>query len=550
MRHITLAFIITLLICVDHVCAAENRFNVKPVIRSVTVYRNSAQVMRIASLQLQQGINTVVVNNLPMYLQDDSVRVSAKGTAKAIINKIEIARSFHAESADKNILAIDAEILSLERNIGLLDAKKAGLIAQAGFIDSIKSAWGSRIAGMLGSGKPVIAELNEAITFAGNSTIKVEEQKWGLENNIALLKDKIEAMKRKKHEIGVDRKESKKVEIEFFVIKEGTLTFELSSVVNKASWEPSYSLRLSDDGKLAELSYRGQVWQQTGEDWSNVALTLSTASPSGGGTPPAVYPWHIGFRQIQAAPVPRGEMVRLNKMAVPPQAAQLFADDFAGVQMDQEQAVFKTALVETTGAAVSFNIPGNSSIPADNSKHDNLIAVQSLAVNPEYVAIPKLSDKVWLMAELANQAPWPILPGQVRIFHADAFVGMGAMKHVAIGEKFILPFGVDEQVTVKRNHVKQHKEGGIFGKSRMSYKTSLTIANLRKDAAVIRIKDQLPLADDAEISVSLEGATMQPVEKNSDGTLVWRVGLGAGETKELNYEIAVEYPKERHVTGL
>ena len=124
------------------------------------------------------------------------------------------------------------------------------------------------------------------------------------------------------------------------------------------------------------------------------------------------------------------------------------------------------------------------------------------------------------------------------------------MKQVASGEKFTLPFGSDDQITVKREELKQHKEAGLFGKNRMGYRSTVTVTNFRKEPQTISIKDQLPLAGDNEITVSLEEATLPPTEKKDDGTLIWKLKLAAGEKKVISYEIVVEYPKDREVTGL
>lgn len=65
---------------------------------------------------------------------------------------------------------------------------------------------------------------------------------------------------------------------------EGPATLSLTYAVSNAWWNPHYDLRASvSQASTIEaqvlLHYRASVVQKTGEDWSNVALTLSTASP-------------------------------------------------------------------------------------------------------------------------------------------------------------------------------------------------------------------------------------------------------------------------------
>jgi len=532
--------------------AAGVRMPVTSTLTGVTVFQDRAQITRTVAVTLKPGSQVVAIEGLPVLLQEDSVRVEAKGTARVTIGGIEVKRSFLAQSSDKRVAEIDAEIRQLERKLGGLDARKAGLAAQKGFVDSIKVAWGERVSHQLAVGKPTAAELHEAMGFVGSNTTKVEEQQREIDQEKQGIKDQIDALRRKKQEAaGHHRKESKTVEVALETSKEGSLTLELSGLVGQATWEPSYDVRLAKDGTTAELTYRALIRQQTGEDWSNVALSLSTARPAAGGAPPALHPWRIGFYRPQplvvAAPAPRAE-TRLYK-----QAARAMLDENAerlAIPEESAPAAFQTAQAVAEGAAITFRIAKPVSIPSDNTRHSAVIALEKMPVSTEYVAVPKLAPTAFLTAELANKAGWPLLPGTVKIFSGSTFVGSAALKRVASGEKFVLPFGSDDQVTVKRDELKQHKEAGIFGRNRMAYRITTTVSNFRAETQTINIKDQLPLAGDSEIKVSLEEPTLPPTEKLDDGSLVWKLKLVPGEKKELRYEIVVEYPKDREVSGL
>lgn len=532
--------------------AAGVRIPVTSTLTGVTVFQDRAQITRTVVVTLKPGSQVVAIEGLPVLLQEDSVRVEAKGSARVTIGGIEVKRSFLAQSSDKRVAEIDSEIRQLERKLGGLDARKAGLAAQKGFVDSIKVAWGERVSHQLAAGKPTAAELHDAMGFVGSNTTRVEELQREIDQEKQGIKDQIDALRRKKQEAaGHHRKESKTVEVALETSKEGSLTLELSGLVRQATWEPSYDVRLAKDGTTAELTYRALVRQQTGEDWSNVALSLSTARPVSGGAPPALHPWRIGFYRpqpmVMAAPVPRAE-ARLYK-----QAAKAMLDENAErLAMPEESApaAFQTAQAVAEGAAITFRIAKPVSIPSDNTHHSAVIALEKMPVSTEYVTVPKLAPTAFLTAELVNKAGWPLLPGAVKIFSGTTFVGSAALKRVASGETFVLPFGSDDQVTVKRDELKQHKEAGIFGRNRMAYRITTTVSNFRMEPQTVSVKDQLPLAGDNEIKVSLEEPNLTPTEKLDDGSLVWKLKLAPGEKKELRYEIVVEYPKDREVTGL
>ena len=531
--------------------AKQHRLQTTSRITGVTVYPDRAMTTRSASLSLKPGSYLVTFDSLPPLVQDDSVRVEGRGSAGVTIVGLEVKREFLEQSGDKRVKEIDEEIRTLERQSGGLDAKKAGVTSQKAFLDSIRVAWGDRISKELAIGKPASAELLEASAFVGAGVTRAEEQNRDLDMEKRQLRDRIDALRRQRDEAaGSRRKESKTVEVSLEVFREGALTLDLSTVTARAGWEPSYDVRLAADGSTAGLTFRALVRQQTGEDWKDVDLNLSTSRPSAGGAPPELYPWRISFYRPMpmAAPAmasaPRGTMKLGRTMG---DAAGYGASE--AVQ-ESAPAEYLTAEASSQQTSVSFHIPRTVDIPSDNSQHGSMVALELLPVSLEFLALPKLSPFVFLRSEIINRASYPLLPGRVNIFTGSTFTGSSYLKKVAAGEKFDLFFGTDDQVTVKREELKQHAEAGLFGRNRMSYRYRIEVQNFRKDDQTVTVRDQLPLAGDAEIKVTLDEPSIKPDEIRDDGSLTWKLPLKAGEKRELTFGILVEYPRDREVTGL
>ena len=62
----------------------------------------------------------------------------------------------------------------------------------------------------------------------------------------------------------------------------------------------------------------GEVRQRTGEDWSNVRLTLSTARPSVSARLPELDPWFIEFVSVGHRPVRKGNQESLGSELTEP----------------------------------------------------------------------------------------------------------------------------------------------------------------------------------------------------------------------------------------
>lgn len=553
MRTMHIVFFLTLLSIPNFSFSADlKRIAVPSRITAVTVYTDRALTIRNATLSLKPGSYLVAFEGLPALIQDDSVRVEGKGSAGATIVGLEVKRAFLEQSGEKRVKELDDEIRALERRSGTLDAKKAGLSSQKAFLDSIRVAWGDRISKELAIGRPTAAELLDASSFVGAGVTKVEELTREADVEKKGIKDKIDALRYQRDEsTGSLRKEAKSVEVLLDITREGSLTLDLATVIRQASWQPSYDVRLSQDAKTAELTFRAMVRQQTGEDWKNIDLTLSTARPSSGGAPPEIYPWRISFFR----PQPAREALMMMAAPAPARAkksARMQTENFKSDDSLAEEApaTFNTAQINDEKSSVAFHIPRPLDIPSDGTQHSTVVAIEKLPVSIEYTAIPKLAPYVFLKSEIVNRAAYPLLPGKVNTFMGNTYTGSSQLKKVAAGEKFELFFGTDDQVTVKREEMKQHKEAGVFSKNLVRYRYRIELVNFRKEPLTVTLRDQLPVASDEEIKVSLDEPSIKPDEVKNDGTVTWKTPLQAGEKKELTFGILVEYPKEREITGL
>lgn len=518
-------------------------------ITAVTVYPDRALTSRSASLNLKPGNYLIAFDSLPVLVQDDSVRVEGKGSAGVTIVGLEVKRTFLEQSGEKRVQELEEEIRALEQRSGVLETKKAGLSSQGAFIQSIRVAWGDRISKELAIGRPTAAELQEAASFVGAGIARIEEQFLDIETEKRSIKDKIDALRRQQNEAtGSRQKESKTVEVMVDVAREGNLMLDLATVIPQAGWVPAYDVRLAADAKTAELTFRAMVRQQTGEDWNNVDLTLSTARPAAGGAPPELYPWNIAlFRQ----PPP---MIQAYAPAAPaPVMAKMYEEEPAMLEdalAEEAPAVIETAELDNEQSSVAFHIPRPLDIPSDGSQHGSVVAIEQLPVALEFVAIPKLSPHVFLKSEIVNQADYPLLPGKINTFAGNTYTGSSHLQKVAAGEKFDLFFGADDQVTVKREELKQHKEAGVFGKKRISYHYRIELNNFRKEPVTVTLRDQLPLAGDEEIMITLAEPSIKPDEVGTDGRITWKTPLKAREKKELTFGIQIDYPKDREISGL
>jgi len=521
-------------------------------IGSVTVFSDRAQVTRSATLSLDAGTTLVNFDGLPQLMDEDSIRVEGKGTGTARIAGITVKNVFLERAHEKRVLELEEEIAALKRRVDSLEAKRKALAAQRAFIDSIRVGWGERISKEITIGKPTTAEMGDVAKFVGEGIGKIEEQLYDAEAAKKPLLSRLAALEQELEQSRADRmKEVRSVQVAIEADRKMEFALNLSYLVSQAHWEPTYDVRLTADGKQAELIYRALVRQRTGEDWPGVKLALSTAKPEVGGAPPELAPWQIHLYE-PPRPLPYARSAK-GAMEMSTMAPMMDGGRVLGgrpPEAEQMPATPMPAQVEEGITSVLFNVRAPVDIPADGTQASSIIAIEKVPVTAEFVTVPKLSPRVYLKSEVTNNTAYPLLAGQVNVFNDAVFTGKAYLKTISAGETFDLYFGADDQIKVKREVAKVRKKAGLLGSNSVSYRTTVELENYKKSAVTVSLLDQLPLPGNAEIKVNLEDASLKPDETRPDGTLVWKVSLAPGEKKQVSYDIVIEYPKGRDLVGV
>ncbi len=100
-------------------------------IKAVTVYPGSAKVVRVATIKLETGDNDVIISNLPLNLNETSLRVSGEGQGTMSLGSVELLRSFQEDVVQEREKAILEKIEELQD--GRREIKDAILRSQKQF---------------------------------------------------------------------------------------------------------------------------------------------------------------------------------------------------------------------------------------------------------------------------------------------------------------------------------------------------------------------------------------------------------------------------------
>lgn len=532
---------------------------VNSTISAVTVYTDRAVVTRTATAELGGGLTELVFADLPESLNEQSLQVSGKGTAAATILDVSAKQTYVDFTPNARVKELEDQLKALGKQMRGLDDRNGVLEAQTGILTRMEAALFAPPAKDVP--RPDLNQFTASLTYLTEQKSKITAERATLDEQREELQNKINTVQAQLNELrGAGGRSYKTVTVRVNASQPGSLEVALSYAVPGASWAPSYDARVLSAEHAVSLGYFGIVRQSTGEDWKDVALTLSTARPSLGGAAPTLGAWNLDVYVPRPMPVAYNDKLmqeraaKSARMNAPAAAGDMSMQAFTSnaPAPEEKDAGTATATLEAGATSASFKIATVSSVPSDNSPQKVPITTAKLAANPEYLTTPKRLASAFLTAKVVNSSEFPLLAGTMNVFLDGTFVATSRLRTVMSGEKFDLALGADEGISVKHKRVQKFSEetGLTNSGRRITYEYLITIQNNKKTAERVIVVDQVPLSRNEKIVVKQLAPDAKEVKPTDEGALKWTLDLKPGEKRELTVKFAIEYDKDVNVTGL
>ncbi len=367
----------------------------------------------------------------------------------------------------------------------------------------------------------------------------------------------------------------------------------LNYLVTNATWNPQYKLRAQKMTEPVQLEYLAAVAQDTGEDWNNVQLILSTAQPMLNAAPPSLKKLEVTVAPVITTRVPApqtaGQAGPVNYKQLEMQSQQLRGkaqmeynanrawdatksiNDAAALEQwcdiamlrDQEPQRLEEQDDQSTsfkeGPTVTYTLASRLSIPSRQDEQVLQITRIDLAPDFYYKAVPVLTSHVYRQANLVNKSDYVLLPGEATMYFGTDFVGRTALPLVAIGEQFTAGFGVDPQLQVQRRLIDKSKtmQGGNQVQ-RFDYR--ILVNSYKAQAIKLQVWDRLPYSENQNVAVTLVNQTpdlsKDPLylrEERTKNLLRWDVTVDPNTNGEkalaINYQFKVELDRQMQLSA-
>lgn len=546
------------LICVPSLASAAD-IELSSRIDRVTVYPDGAIVTRLGKAELMQGASKLVLRGLPASIDPASIRVEGKGDGSFSIGAVDVrtvpgeARPVLDKVLEDKIKALRDEKAALDGQAGAIEAKRA-TIERFGQVGPDKL-------GPDGKALPV-ADWPAVFDAIGTALVKVNAELRALRNRGAELDTEIAALERARPQ--ADRPGAPKRDVAISVEAEAPVAAELavSYRVANANWLPQYEARLSTGSATAKpeitLIRRAELRQRSGEDWSDVAVTLSTTRSAGGTRAPDLAPVQVAFYEPPSvyearARAARQESERAAAKAQPlapapaPSAAEPLQDRVA-----RQDASVVTAQLDAGAYQASFTVPGRITIPQDGSSKAVVLSQGKVSPALSARATPELEEKAYLEATFTHEDEAPLLGGQVFLHRDGAYIGQGRIGLVAPGDKVELGFGADDKLKVSRVPVRRREsEASWVGQTRTDLREFKTLVkSLHGRPVSVTVTDRVPFSENSTITVETLPQTTPPTEKQPGGkrgVSAWSFELAPGAEKEIRLVYRIKWPGDREL---
>ncbi|MFT3787067.1 MAG: mucoidy inhibitor MuiA family protein [Tepidisphaeraceae bacterium] len=542
-------------------------------IDAVTVYRGQAMVTRVIDVPGQHGLTELVVGDLPGHVLPTSL--FAEADAGVQVRSVLYRERTVEDDVRAGVREIDDAIAELNLKLAEVERAKAVLQQNADYLNKLEAFTATTANVELSKGVLNADTLQKLSEFVFSKREALAKQSLAAEQQGNDLRKQIELQQRKRAEItqGASRVAREAVLV-VDVQNNAAGEVRMNYLVDQAGWEPSYTINATAGKEDVSLLYQAAITQMSGEDWTDVKMTLSTATPSVVARAPKLEPLALALTRAQpeaAAAVDELRAIQDRRRDVAKNYASNNSLNLAGsaitgglanqpgqqqqaqgggsfnsfnngdvsqylrtAQRENEKGANKVAgeaqvfelktkdadaaravsRVDAETVTVSYSLPNRTSLPSRSDQQ--LVGIATMPVKAQFykVAAPVLTPYVYNEASIRNTSPQVLLAGPAVSYLNGEFVGHGELPTVAIGETFTAGFGIDHSLRASRELLSK-TESQQGGNTIAKFEYTLRVENFSDAPAKVRLTDRIPMADGAALKPTMADSSV-PVSTDPD----------------------------------
>ncbi|MDP2384888.1 MAG: mucoidy inhibitor MuiA family protein [Bacteroidota bacterium] len=545
--------------------ATETEKIIKSKPDKVTVYLQGAQVFRTSAISIPQGQSVIVFEGLENSIDPQSIQAS--GIGNCIITETQYLLHYPELQKLKGtgIAKYVKALKAMDDSLILLSYITEDIANQKEVLATEKSVLLNYGLYKGLSKKDSLAFLKDGLIFLREKLNNINSEFLRLKKEEAKIQLKIDAINERRSQIEIEEsnknssanaenKPDYRVTVTVIADAPTNVTIGVNYFVPNAGWAPMYDLRTESVDKPIQLTYKATVFQNTGADWKEVKLTLSTADPKQNFTIPTLNSYFVeAYKSITT----KKSTYDLNpavvtgtfntSTALGTSAYSWSLDNGTAVQQKDvvigSNEAYEYVVMDENLIQAEFEIKLLYSIPSDNKKHYVSILNKELKTKYMHKTIPKIDLKAYLTARITDYEELNLLPGKANVYFGGTYIGKTYLQTGDTGDTLELSLGQDKNVAVKRNKVKdKFKEKTLDNDKYYDVAYEITVKNGNSKPIEIEVIDQVPLTQNQQIAVEdidLNGAKHDLLS----GEIKWRNIIKAKDHKKSAFSFTVKAPR-------
>ncbi len=515
-------------------------------VTAATLYSEGATLTRAVPFSAPAGRHDLLITNLPDSLDPMSVRVALDGAQLGAVTVRHERVYPHQQEDSPELAAAKSELEFLENDWQEASDSHADVMMTA----EVARARLAYLSTLQGPSETAASPdvLKETMALVGRETLaahrdiaSAEREARQYEKQLEELRQPLEDARQLVEALTPTESDNAMLAISISAdaATEGTLT--LTHLTQFARWVPAYDVHLNNtDTPQLSIERGAFVSQFTDEDWTDVAITLSTSRPDEQSEPSGLYPWRRHIEKEQPVTLQKNAG-RLAEMDLRESAAPMAEP----VMMQDEMAAYSFG--DGINATYAYPTPVSVSSASD-ALH---LALGTLDLTPETYAFanPMRDETAFLMAEATNDSGELILPSfEANFFLNGTYIGQQEMPLIAEGDDIDFSFGPINglRLTNKVTNKVTGDKGVLTTRNEQSETRVLTAENLTGRAWDLRLLGRVPYSEQQDLEITHQ-ATPVPTETNYEdqrGILMWRRDLAAGESFDVKLSHTLQWPSE------
>jgi predicted lactoylglutathione lyase len=569
-----IAFLLLLLPIISYSQKAKEQTIVSEV-KKVKLFLTSGEMTHEISVKLEKGRNKLVFSGISAFADPNSIQFTGKSGFR-LVSVSTVIDFLAAENYNPHIKTLKDSLESMKDNLQLNIDMVSAYNAELTVLNTNRDIKGK-------DQNLTVEQLKAAGEFFRTRTLEINKAVSKLNKAQRILKADIDATRQQLAELNYNENQrSNQIIILVDCDENVSVETTLKYLVSDCGWVANYELNAVDINQPVKLKYKAQVYNNTGNEWKDVQLSLSTADPTLSASAPNMSPFYLEYNayieeqrgsyitpqsvqqnyRIQAENeinwanqraydnyiLDKNDDASENRFLMNKEALNMssYLSD-ASFSSGKKVSKVQTQQIQISELTTEFTVPATFSCPSDAKPY--LVEIKEITIPATFshVSIPKLDQGAFLLANIVGWQDLDLIPGPTAVYFSGNFVGMSQIDTRNVNDTLSLSFGRDSKIQVLRKLKSEMSVKKVVGSNkRDTYYYDIQLRNNRTVPVTIDVFDQIPLSRNSEITVSVE--TIGTGKKNDiTGEVSYKVTLQPGESTNLEIGYTVKYPKVYNV---